>query len=372
MGRSGTSAVTRALVSSGFYVGADSELMQATAANPAGFWENSAVCRVNEEILADTGGTWFDPPTSEAQLVPSRWAVPKLRKLLDDLRSEAGGAPVAIKDPRIGVLLKIWAPVIDAGLHPVLVVRNPVEIALSLGARDGTPTAFTLASWELHMARVLEYLHGRAVTVAPYAELVSSSEVVRLVVGAVASRLSAECVTHIDLAAAPTAILPGLYRNRASEADLSEHLTGRQADLWRFLDGLSPGNHVLSVPRELTRPSHAASALARCEIDRLRQSRYMEPARAQLAAHGPPPVAPTPRPVDTEEKRDGAAGEPALVDQQRADAGERGRRLPAERRGAQAERCPGVSRKSSSWRLVARWITFRAARRARATFRRSA
>jgi hypothetical protein len=43
MGRSGTSAVTGTLVSSGFYAGADSELMEASSGNPAGYWENLAV-----------------------------------------------------------------------------------------------------------------------------------------------------------------------------------------------------------------------------------------------------------------------------------------------------------------------------------------
>ena len=343
MARSGTSAVTRMLVTSGFYAGADSELMEANPANPAGFWENLAVFRVNEEILERVGGTWFMPPTSEAQLAARLWAVPKLRNVVSRLLAEAGGAPLAIKDPRIGVLLKLWGPVIDGILHPVLVVRNPVEIALSLAKRDGTPTAFALASWELHMARLLEYLHGRAVTVAPYAQLGRSPETVRMVVGAVAARITEECVAHVDPGAAAKAIEPGLHRQRAAFTDLPEHLTGRQADLWRFLEGLSPGNQILNAPVELTRPSHAAAPLTRCENNRVRESRSAEELRAQTATL-----------------------ESALAEQrQRGEA--------AEHAHAQAQHWLEVIQSSASWRLTAPLrAIMRALRRARATLLRSA
>lgn len=284
MGRSGTSAVTRALVVAGFYAGADADLMEADSSNPAGFWENMAVFRLNEEILERIGGTWFMPPTSEAQLAATSWAVPKVQQLLSKLLADAGSAPLAIKDPRIGVLLELWGPVIDAVLHPVLVVRNPVEIALSLAQRDGTPTAFALASWELHLARLLKYSDGRTVTVAPYAQL-RSAETARTFVSDVSASLTPECAARIDPSAAPKAIEPGLYHTRAAVSDLPEHLTGHQADLWRFLDGLSTGNQVLNVPFELTRPSRAAIALTRCETDRIRQWRYVEELRVRLAAH---------------------------------------------------------------------------------------
>ena len=370
MGRSGTSAATRALVASGFYAGADSELMEANATNPAGFWENLALLRINEEILSGTGGTWFTPPTSEAQLAARQWAEPKLRTVLRELLAEAGGAPVAIKDPRIGVLSKLWGPVIDASLHPVLVVRNPVEIALSLATRDGTPTAFGLASWELHMAGLLEYLNGRAVTVARYVELVRSREAVMTFVGDVAGRLTPECVARVDVAAAPNAIQPELYHNRAAFSDLSAHLTGRQADLWQFLDGLSPGIQVLGAPWAFTRRSEAAVRVTRCELDRVGQLQYADRLQAQVAGHKRALTEHRLRAIYAEHERDAAVRSLAL-ERERADEAGRTRGLAGDAR-ARAEQWLRAIEGPDGWRRPASLRTaLRAVRRVGATFLRS-
>ncbi|MGZ6617798.1 MAG: hypothetical protein ACXVFQ_25655 [Solirubrobacteraceae bacterium] len=127
MGRSGTSAITRALVAAGFYAGADRELMQPNAANPVGYYENLGIYRINEAILERTGGDWFVPPAREAVIAAAADARLVLRDALARLRRDGGGAPLAIKDPRIGVLLEVWEPLIVGELHPVLAVRNPVE-----------------------------------------------------------------------------------------------------------------------------------------------------------------------------------------------------------------------------------------------------
>jgi hypothetical protein len=285
MGRSGTSAVTRTLVTSGFFAGAETDLMAANVANPVGFWENLSVFHANEEILARIGGTWFLPPTIEAQRATRSLTTPQLRNLVRRLMVEAGGRPLAVKDPRIGVLLEIWGPLIDELLHPVLVVRNPVEIALSLATRDGTPTAFTLASWERHTTGVLHFLNDRPVTVVPYARLVGAPETASEFVADVAALIRTECAARVDPGAAPLAIEPPLHREHAHAPDAADHLTCRQADLWRFLDSLPPGNQVLDVPLEILRPTSAAEALTRCEIHRQRQHQDLEELRTQVAGY---------------------------------------------------------------------------------------
>ena len=268
MGRSGTSAVTRALVASGFFAGAESDLMEPNVANPKGFWENLLVYRLNEEILGLLDATWFTPPPREAKLAARSWAVPRVQAVFQRLSAGAGGAPIALKEPRIGVLLEVWGPVIDASLHPVLVVRNPVEVATSLRARDGTPSAFALASWQLHMAGLLDHLRGRTVTVAPYSQLVLAPQAVRRFITDVRDQIAPHPRSRIDPDAALDAIAPELHREHAGTAELDDHLTGRQAELWRFLSGLELGTRVLQVPSELTRASEPARALAEHEIAR--------------------------------------------------------------------------------------------------------
>jgi hypothetical protein len=315
MSRSGTSAVTRALVSSGFYAGVDRDLLLAHPDNPAGYWERLSLVLANEKILERIGGTWFMPPTSEAQIAAQPWAMPELRDLLGQLRAEAAGAPVAVKDPRIGVLLKLWGPVIDGLLHPVLATRDPVEVAFSLAARDGTPTAFALAGWELHTALLLKHLNGRVVTVAPYEQLVGSPEAVVRLVADVTAHLTAECARRVDPGAAPEAVQSQLHRNHADSSAGLDHLTGRQADMWDFVRGLPAGNHVLDVPAELTLPSRRGAAeLTLCETERVRQSRYVEELQARAAGAEDRAMLAEQRATHAEKGRDEALYHYGLVD----------------------------------------------------------
>jgi hypothetical protein len=347
MGRSGTSAVTRALVTSGFYAGSEAELMEATPANPAGYWEHLGAFRVNEEILERAGGTWFMPPTTAAQLAIRPWAEARLRKLVGQLFGDANGAPVVIKDPRIGVLLDLWGPIIDEALHPVLVIRNPVEIALSLATRDGTPTAFSLASWELHMMRVLEFLQARTATIVPHAELVRSPDTARLFVADVAARLSPECASRIDPADAPAAVEPELHRERAAATDPAEYMTGRQASLWQFLAGMSRGNQLLDVPSELRRTSRAAEDLVRCETARVQQVRLEKDLRAHVVRQESMLAAERERTAEAVRERD--------IERSRADA---------------AQHWLNEIQGSASWRLTAPLRTIlRQFRRLRDTWR---
>lgn len=330
MGRSGTSAVTRCLVRSGFFAGTDSELMEATRANPVGHYENLAVFRANEEILHCIGATWFMPPSTKAQLDAASWAVPLLRGVAERLIDQAGDAPVVVKDPRIGVLLELWGPIIAQALHPVLVVRNPIEVAHSLATRDGTPVAFGLASWELHTAGVLEFLRGRWVTVVRYPQLVRSSEAAEKFVSSVVLELRADLAAEVETAAAGRAIEPSLHRERVDEVHAAEYLTGRQAELWELLDALPPGSQVLDIPSEITAKTPAAKLLSRCEVDRLRAEHELAGLRGKVAEY-----------------------ESALAENERARA-EAERALAAERaRAGSAEHVLRDLQSSASWRLTA-------------------
>lgn len=133
--------------------------MPATRENPRGYWENLGVHEANEAVLGELDANWFDPPT-RARIAAGEHLGGRLRTALDLLIETAEPAPVVLKDPRIGLLLRLWGPVLEGRLHPVLVVRAPTEVAASLATRDGTPPALGLAGWEVHLTRVLDYLGG--------------------------------------------------------------------------------------------------------------------------------------------------------------------------------------------------------------------
>jgi hypothetical protein len=283
MARSGTSAVTGMFVSAGFYVGSGDELMGAHESNPAGHFENLRTWRVNEDILAALGGAWFEPPAEQEQVEARSWAAGRLSTVMDELLAQADGAPVAVKDPRIGVMMPLWQPVIGALLHPVLVTRDPVEIALSLSHRDGTPVPFALAAWELHMSALLAGLKGRVVTVAPYHELLDSPELAGATVASVAARLAEDRAARVLATAAATGVQPGLRRNHVRPRDHDQQLTGRQRRLWRFLASLPSGEQTLDVPTALLSASAAARRSVRRERDRLQLREQLELQGRELA-----------------------------------------------------------------------------------------
>ncbi|HTR89360.1 MAG TPA: hypothetical protein VMG62_04525, partial [Solirubrobacteraceae bacterium] len=131
---------------SGYFLGAPEDLMVGDPSNPTGYFENLKVWRANESVLAHFGATWFDPPDEDEQLARSGQLQPGLRCVLDELLAQAAVTqrPLALKDPRMGVLMPLWWPLLADLLHPVLVIRDPFEIALSLERRDATAVPVAL------------------------------------------------------------------------------------------------------------------------------------------------------------------------------------------------------------------------------------
>ncbi len=282
MGRSGTSAVTGMFASAGFFVGQKQDLMPAAEANPAGHWENMRIYQANERILSRLGGSWFDPPSAVAQLAASEWAVPALRTEVERIVEQAHGVPVAIKDPRIGVMTALWHQLIADNLHPVLVVRDPVEIAFSLDRRDGMPPALALSAWELHMAALLDYLDGRIVTVAPYAQLIEDFRLPSLVVEHAVGHIDRGRAACVRPAEAQT-LERGFRHNHAVPGDHDEHLTRRQFVLWQWLSSLSAGDQQITAAADLRTPSTAAQTGVRRETVRAQLIRDLEGERAVCA-----------------------------------------------------------------------------------------
>ncbi len=150
MHRSGTSAVTRLLN----LLGADlpSKLMPPLPDNnPLGFWESQKIAEIHDELLASAGSSWDD-----VAAFPRTWFDSDVAKSFQDqvvqiLRANfAASRLFVIKDPRICRLVPFWRTVLNefgAEPHYVISVRNPLEVAASLKARDGFLPAKSLLLW---------------------------------------------------------------------------------------------------------------------------------------------------------------------------------------------------------------------------------
>jgi hypothetical protein len=166
MHRSGTSLVTNLLRLCGLYLGDEQDLMPATPDNQSGYWENRKFVHLNDEILAELGGTWDLPPvTAEGWAEQERFNNLRIKaeRVLEEFHSHG---PWGWKDPRNSLTMPFW---INLGgfktpflygqgpkLKTVICVRNPFEVFYSLRDRVFTPNAAGLNLWLIYNQTVLD------------------------------------------------------------------------------------------------------------------------------------------------------------------------------------------------------------------------
>jgi glycosyltransferase involved in cell wall biosynthesis len=151
MHRSGTSMVATLLRAGGVDVGDDADLVAPAADNPRGFVEHRLVTDLNDRLLALLGGAWDLPPDLAGR---DGWVDDErlggLREETDRLLDAlATGGHWGFKDPRTSLVLPWWRS--RLGDHRVVVcVRNPLEVAASLSARNRCSTHLGLHLWDAY------------------------------------------------------------------------------------------------------------------------------------------------------------------------------------------------------------------------------
>jgi hypothetical protein len=175
MHRSGTSALTRVLALHGLAL--PRGLIDGREDNPTGFWEPRAVQEFDDRVLAELGSAWDDPNP----LPWPRLSAARLGALREEaaaiLAAEYGTAPlIVLKEPRMARLMAVWRPALAAmGLAPriVLPIRNPLEVATSLAARNGTPLADAARLWLGHVLAAERDTRGLRRAVVQYDALLA-------------------------------------------------------------------------------------------------------------------------------------------------------------------------------------------------------
>lgn len=148
MHRSGTSVLSGLISIQGFHLGASQ--MPLREDNPKGFFENHAIYRFNQDILEACGTSWDNYSFTIDQINDDD--LKKYRqKAKQIIKKEFGVAnKIFIKDPRMCLLFPLWAPVLRAlnfNIKIVLAFRSPMEVALSLQARNEFITEKSLLIW---------------------------------------------------------------------------------------------------------------------------------------------------------------------------------------------------------------------------------
>lgn len=149
MHRSGTSAITGTIASSGY--AAPKFQIRAGRENPKGFFEAQSIARLNDRLLACAGSMWSDVTSFR-----DGWLENSVRERFISDAAEAinrefpSQNKIVVKDPRICRLLPAWEEALNRlGYVPkvVIPVRHPLSVRRSLFNRDSLGYRRALALW---------------------------------------------------------------------------------------------------------------------------------------------------------------------------------------------------------------------------------
>lgn len=152
MHRSGTSALARVCDLMGARLGTG--ISGTGPDNPKGFWENTAVKELDDELLARMGLSWDSVLSPPELWWTDDWVKPFRHRARAALEAQfAGMALFAVKDPRASRLLPFWLEVLaelDVAPHVLIAVRHPSEVAQSLARRNNLPLSRSYLLWLWH------------------------------------------------------------------------------------------------------------------------------------------------------------------------------------------------------------------------------
>ena len=143
--------------------------------NPGGHWESLSLAAYNEHLLHSLRSAWDCPPSAEEGLVVERLGH-ELASGRDQFLAVHPTSNWAWKDPRLCVLLPFWRAALPGTRAAIiLIVRNPIEVSVSLARRDGLERGHALAMWERYLRLALRACAGLPLLVLEYADVVEDS-----------------------------------------------------------------------------------------------------------------------------------------------------------------------------------------------------
>ena len=161
MHRSGTSMLTKLICQLGVFCGDPEDLIGTNQENPKGFWERQDIRDLNDSVIKGMGCDWDRVSNFSADLVSDEQKEQFASQANSILAKLDQNAPWVIKEPRLCLLLDLWASVLTKPVY-IHVFRNPLEVAASLEVRNGIPKSVGIALWELYNRNIVSHLKGVA------------------------------------------------------------------------------------------------------------------------------------------------------------------------------------------------------------------
>jgi hypothetical protein len=147
MHRSGTSCLTGSLQQQGLALGAHNIWAKD---NRRGNRENKDIMRLQIDILAQSGGTWDEPPSA------IEWKREHFERAQEILAEQAEHPVWGFKDPRTLLTFEGWQRLVP-DLQPVGIFRHPLRVAQSLEKRDHFGVEKSLSLWMTYNTRLVEH-----------------------------------------------------------------------------------------------------------------------------------------------------------------------------------------------------------------------
>jgi len=161
MHRSGTSALTRALVALGFNIG--EHLLAANDYNQKGYWEDQDIVVFNDRLLQILDSTYDSLTLIPNNVLDNPKIAALTQEAIDLLATKIVNSELwVIKDPRMCRLLSFWQPVFKqlfSKITYVISVRNPLSVADSLQVRDHFSLQKSLLLWLEHNVAAVNATH---------------------------------------------------------------------------------------------------------------------------------------------------------------------------------------------------------------------
>ena len=182
MHRSGTSALTGMLASSGLDVPVDLMDRPDDVINRKGYWESEGLMQLNDQLFSSLGLHW----STADQLLPG-WADTEAavlwrRRLISQWQQSCRGLPhPVIKDPRLCVLTEGLQPLVQADVVRFTVflpIRHPLEAARSLQAAQGTDLQRGLQLWVAHVLEAERWSRDLPRQIIAFEDLIQQPEAV--------------------------------------------------------------------------------------------------------------------------------------------------------------------------------------------------
>ncbi|WP_428080096.1 glycosyltransferase [Candidatus Pelagibacter sp.] len=155
MHRSGTSMVSRILNLMGCYYSSEDQTVLPGEDNPKGFWERKDVMDLNNKILNDYKSSWDNPYRLKNVEIDKSKYLNQLKNIIYKLEPHR---PWFIKDPRLSLTYNCWENILENNLN-ILVLRNPLEVSISLNKRNNIKYTSGLALWDFYTDRLVKQIN---------------------------------------------------------------------------------------------------------------------------------------------------------------------------------------------------------------------